>query len=260
MKIKLSLLAILASTYLLNASSNQNVIQEDITLKFIQSVIPNTQISKYESSEVQGFYKIYLENGNLFYVNPSNKLILFGEIWNNTGFSYTQNDRAKWQSELSKEVITELNSKYTFDDFKNIAKSVKYGKGSTKYEFILFTDPECPYCKITEEYFEDNKNLDLHIVFTPLDFHKNAENWALKALSSKDLKQALKDIKSNKIPNVKITDKAKKELESMKKLATDLKVTGTPKIIVIDSKTKEIIDNIEGANIKAIEKYQMENK
>lgn len=74
------------------------------------------------------------------------------------------------------------------------------------------------------------------------------------------MKQALKDIKSNKIPNVKITDKAKKELESMKKLATDLKVTGTPKIIVIDSKTKEIIDNIEGANIKAIEKYQMENK
>ena len=105
----------------------------------------------------------------------------------------------------------------------------------------MFTDPECPYCKITEEYFEDNKNLDLHIVFTPLPFHKNAKEWSLKALSSKDLKQAIKDLKQNKPLNVEITKKAEDELKVMEDLAVKLKVNGTPKIIVIDKTKKRLL-------------------
>ena len=61
-------------------------------LQFINSVIPNTKISKYEQSEIQGFYKIYLDNGNIFYVNPFTKLLVFGEIWTSNGFSITQNN------------------------------------------------------------------------------------------------------------------------------------------------------------------------
>ena len=109
-------------------------------------------------------------------------------------------------------------------------------------------------------YFENNKNLDLHIVFTPLSFHKNAKEWSLKALSSKDLKQAIKDLKQNKPLNVEITKKAEDELKVMEDLAVKLKVNGTPKIIVIDKTKKEIVDSIDGANIEAIEKYQKENK
>ncbi len=124
----------------------------------------------------------------------------------------------------------------------------------------MFTDPECPYCKITEEYFEDNKNLDLTYCFYSSSFHKNAKEWSLKALSSKDLKQAIKDLKQNKPLNVEITKKAEDELKVMEDLAVKLKVNGTPKIIVIDKTKKEIVDSIDGANIEAIEKYQKENK
>ncbi len=229
-------------------------------LQLINSVIPNTKISKYEQSEIQGFYKIYLDNGNIFYVNPFTKLLVFGEIWTSNGFSITQNNRSEWQQELSKTILQDLNKDYSIQDFTKVAKKVTYGKGSSKYEFVLFTDPECPYCKITEEYFENNKNLDLHIVFTPLSFHKNAKEWSLKALSSQDLKQAIKDLKANKIPNVTITEQAKKELQEMENLANKLQVNGTPKIIVIDKKENKIIDSIDGANIEAIEKYQKENK
>ena len=229
-------------------------------LQLINSVIPNTKISKYEHSEVQGFYKVYLDNGNLFYVNPFNNLLIFGEIWTTKGFSITNNDRTKWQQEVSSTQLKDLNKEYRLDDFYKVAKKITYGKGSSKYEFVLFTDPECPYCKITEEYFEDNKNLDLHIVFTPLPFHKNAKEWSLKALSSKDLKQAIKDLKQNKPLNVEITKKAEDELKVMEDLAVKLKVNGTPKIIVIDKTKKEIVDSIDGANIEAIEKYQKENK
>lgn len=252
----LGIIAIMTSS-LLFANSNKNNINYELQL--INSVIPNTVVSKYEPSEIQGFYKVYLDNGNLFYVNPFSKLLLFGEIWTNNGFSITQNDRTQWQQELSKTLVEDLKKDYKSEDLKKAAKKIKYGTGSKKYEYVLFTDPECPYCKITEEYFENNKNLDLYIVFTPLDFHKNAKDWSLKALSSKDLKQAIKDIKENKIPNVEITETAKKDFQAMQDLSNKLKVNGTPRIIVIDKKENAIVDSIEGANLEAIEKYQKEN-
>lgn len=255
-------LAILTST-LLNANEN---VKKDLNsnsgvnyeLQLISSVIPNTAISKYELSEIQGFYKVYLDNGNIFYVNPFSKLLVFGEIWTNGGFSITQNDRSKWQSELSQTILKSLNEDYKVEDLKKVAKKVNYGTGSSKYEFILFTDPNCSYCKITEEYFEDNKNVDLHIVFTP--FLQNSEEISLKALSSKNLKQTIKDIKNNKIPNVSITEKAKEELKVMQELVMKLKITGTPKIIVVDKTENKIIESIDGANIELIDKYQKENK
>ena len=252
----LGIIAIMTSS-LLFANSNKNNINYELQL--INSVIPNTVVSKYEPSEIQGFYKVYLDNGNLFYVNPFSKLLLFGEIWTNNGFSITQNDRTQWQQELSKTLVEDLKKDYKSEDLKKAAKKIKYGTGSKKYEYVLFTDPECPYCKITEEYFENNKNLDLYIVFTPLDFHKNAKDWSLKALSSKDLKQAIKDIKENKIPNVEITETAKKDFQAMQDLSNKLKVNGTPRIIVIDKKENAIVDSIEGANLEAIEKYQKQN-
>ncbi len=249
----LGIIAIMTSS-LLFANSNRNNINYELQL--INSVIPNTVVSKYEPSEIQGFYKVYLDNGNLFYVNPFSKLLLFGEIWTNNGFSITQNDRTQWQQELSKTLVEDLKKDYKSEDLKKAAKKIKYGTGSKKYEYVLFTDPECPYCKITEEYFENDKNLDLYIVFTPLDFHKNAKDCSLKALSSKDLKQAIKDIKENKIPNVEITETAKKDFQAMQDLSNKLKVNGTPRIIVIDKKENAIVDSIEGANLEAIEKLQ----
>lgn len=260
MKKQLLGLTLLANT-LLFANNEINKQEENINyeLKFLNTVLPNTSISKHEPSEIDGFYKIYLDNGNMFYVNPFKKLMIFGEIWTNNGFSITQNDRTKWHKELSGNSVKEINTKYKIEDITSIARKVSYGKGSSKYEFVLFTDPECPYCKIAEEYFEDNKNLDLHVIFTPLSFHKNAKDWSLKALSSKDIKQAMKDIKSNKIPNISISKKAEDELQKMQDLTLKLKVDGTPKILIIDKLENKIIDSIEGANIEAINKYQKEN-
>ncbi|MCT7910345.1 DsbC family protein [Arcobacter lacus] len=245
---------IVASTLLL-ANSDSKV---DYELQLLNSVIPNTKISRYEPSEIQGFYKVYLDNGNLFYVNPFNKLLVFGEIWTNKGFSITQNDKSKWQSELSQTILKSLNEDYKVEDLTKVAKKITYGKGSNKYDFLIFTDPECPYCKMAEEYFE-KQNVNLYVVFIPLSLHKNAKEWSLKSLSSKDIKSTMKEIREGNIPDIKITENAKTDLKAMEELGTKIKVNGTPKIIVIDKKANKVIDTINGANIEAIEKYQKEN-
>ena len=55
--------------------------------------------------------------------------------------------------------------------------------------------------------------------------------------------------------DVEITEEAQNKLSKMESLAQDLKITGTPKIFVIDNDKKKIIDVINGANIPQIEKY-----
>ena len=60
--------------------------------------------------------------------------------------------------------------------------------------------------------------------------------------------------------NVSITEKAKEELKVMQELVMKLKITGTPKIIVVDKTENKIIESIDGANIELIDKYQKENK
>jgi thiol:disulfide interchange protein DsbC len=46
----------------------------------------------------------------------------------------------------------------------------------------------------------------------------------------------------------------------MQELVMKLKITGTPKIIVVDKTENKIIESIDGANIELIDKYQKENK
>ena len=59
-------------------SNTQNQINHEYEL--IKQVIPGTKIKKYKKSILDGFYNIYLENGQIIYVNPFKNLILFGEI------------------------------------------------------------------------------------------------------------------------------------------------------------------------------------
>lgn len=222
---------------------------------FIQSVMPSTKIEKYRKSMIDGFYEVFFENGQIVYVNPYKEVIFFGEIMNKNGYSFTANNRAKWQEELTNKAMKNT----PVDKLLASAKKVAFNKGSQNdYSFVLFTDPECPYCKTVEKFFSEN-NTTVHYNFTPLPFHKNAKEWSQIALSSQDFKKALEDIHLGNIPKISITEEAKKQLEKMEALGKELKVTGTPKIYVIDEKKQEIVQIVNGANIPKLKEFLKQN-
>lgn len=222
----------------------------DFEKEYIQSVIPKSKIAKYEKAEIDGLYKVFFDNGQMFYVDPFKKLLIFGEIWNNSGHSFTQKDAAKWQDELDERLSVNLKAEI----LTKHAKKIIYGKGSSKYQFVIFTDPECPFCHTAEKFFE-NKDVDLFVMYKPLEMHKNAKEYALKALSSKDFTSAYKGIKETIIPDVVITGDAKKQLKEMENVANELNIQGTPKIYVIDKESKKVVGTIQGANIPKLEGY-----
>jgi thiol:disulfide interchange protein DsbC len=89
----------------------------------------------------------------------------------------------------------------------------------------------------------------------PLDFHKNAKAWSLDILSSKNPKQTANDIKNGTYKKYEHTKEAKEQLEKMIALATELNITGTPKLFIIDKNDKKVIDVINGADIAKMKKY-----
>ena len=197
--------------------------------KMVQDVIPGTAISKIEKGEINGLYKAFMPNGDLLYIEPNQKLIFFGQIWTSTGMSLTQNDVGRWQQELANAQIENI----TPDKLKEFAIQTKYNKGSERYEVVLFTDPECPYCKKVEEYLK-TKKVTVFYNYMPLDIHPKAKDISLKLINNK---------------------KAKDILANMEALAKELNITGTPKLFIIDKKDNKIVQAINGANIPQIEQY-----
>src|SRR5574344_780150 len=115
-----------------------------------------------------------------------------------------------------------------------------YGNG--KDEYILFTDPECSYCKKFESFLPQIKDkVKIKVFFFPLDFHQNARDLSIYIMSRKT-----KDEKINAmfefnigddLSKVKNAKYSKTELEKLEKrlnehieLGLNLGVQGTPAI------------------------------
>ena len=215
----------------------------------VKSIIPSTKVEKIERSEIDGLYKAYLKNGQILYVYPFKRLIFIGEIYTSHGQNITAFDRLKWQDELKKDKLKTLKKSELIKD----AIKIVFNKGSKKYDFIIFTDPQCPFCRRVEKFFLKH-NVTVYANFFPLPFHKNAKKWSLEILSSKDKLKAMRQIReTNKDLDVKITKEAKNRLKKMIALANKIGVRGTPFIIV--AQKNKIVDIINGANLKKIQKY-----
>ncbi|KAB7885195.1 thioredoxin fold domain-containing protein [Poseidonibacter ostreae] len=139
-----SLIVLLSIVVNLNAEIKKDINHE---FELIKEVIPNTKIMKYKKSMIDGFYNVYFENGQIIYVNPYKKMILFGE-----GITVSKEDSVIAELKKNDEVHKEWN--------KTLVKNgVKYGKGGNqKYKVIVVESPTCPYCRKLNKYLSEFDN------------------------------------------------------------------------------------------------------
>lgn len=199
----------------------------------IKQVIPGTKITKYKKSIIDGFYNVYLENGDIMYVNPFKKLIFFGQIYNASGNSITSAEKEKWKAELenkgmliSKEERTNNLLKETSKESiewnkKLIENGVKVGKnGNSKYKVVTVVSPVCPHCNNLKNYLEKFDNT----TYRYYSMHKNSIE-IYKELGVKEPEKKLKE--QNKI------------------ISEKLKGVGVPFGIVLNEKN-EVVDTMLG--------------
>jgi len=112
--------------------------------------------------------------------------------------------------------------------------------GTGKDEYILFTDPECPYCKKFESYFSQIEDkVKIRVFFFPLSFHENAKDISLYIMSQDSYSDKVKtmtsttknseDFKNRNISKDKL-EKLEKSLDEQMSIARGLGITGTPSV------------------------------
>lgn len=138
-------------------------------------------------------------------------------------------------------------------------ESFSFGKGDKKY--MLFTDPECPYCKELEKYLPQlEEKVNIKIYHYPiLSLHPNAKELSKYQLSLKDKNKNVLDIlsKTTSSPDYisrKYSDeehkKLDKKIDEQIQLALDLGIAGTPAIIKENGEQMNWVQFLEENGIK----------
>jgi len=178
---------------------------------------------------------MYLLNVNVrgqqskIYLTKDKKYLIAGDVVN------TDSGRALAIPDLPVDI------KLTLDK-----EAFTFGKGTDEY--VLFTDPECPYCKKFESYFSQIEDkVKIRVFFYPLPSHANAKDISLYIMSQKSYEDKVKAMTTTKADtpafvNRKIDEKElaklEKTLQEQMEIANKLGVRGTPS--VFDTKGNKV--------------------
>lgn len=211
----------------------------------VKSVLPNTKVHKIAKSPIYGVYSVF-SGDNVFYVDPKQKLVIFGEIYSKNGTSITRLEREKEAPQIKKQRISEISSKQIKTILSDSIADERFGG---QFAFAIFTNPHCPHCKKLENFIAD-KEIDAFYILlgnaSENEKYLSAENPALAYRM--------------KLQDAPTTEEGIHKLEKMTAIASEHGVTGTPTVFVIDRQTNKVVDYIVGANMPQIETWIEKNK
>lgn len=190
----------------------------------------NANILSIRISPVKGLWEITVDdNGRkgVFYTDFSKKYFVAGPIIE------IDNGTNKSQEEIGK---LQENRKI---DVSNIplGNALVLGNRSAQNRVIVFTDPECPFCKKLhaemKKVVSQRKDIVFYIKLFPLAMHKDAY-WKAGAIACNKSLKMMDDNFAGK-PIAKATC-GSKDIDENIKLAGSLGITGTPTLIRADGR------------------------
>ncbi|HOO40696.1 MAG TPA: DsbC family protein, partial [Syntrophales bacterium] len=122
--------------------------EESITIQILHKSFPNVKAEKAGKSVIPGLYEVEAGN-NVFYFEPRNGYLIFGDIITKEGKNLSAEKRQELLARRVKEIPLE--------------KGIKIGDG--KSVVIEFTDPDCPFCRKAADWFEKNREGVTRYVF-----------------------------------------------------------------------------------------------
>ena len=200
----------------------------------IKWLYPKLTFKEISRSPIPGIYEIWTGK-DIFYTDG--RYLIIGQI-------------ISPQGNLTQMKINHYRQKYAkkIDPSKiDLSKALVIGNG--KKEVIEVSDPECPFCRRAEKFFE-GQNVKRYVIFYPLPFHKKAKPLAVHILCSKDREKAYKEVMEGKLDSSSSLISCKEgeeRLKQMEQIALGLEVRGTPTFWI---KTKDEWKQISGANPK----------
>ena len=234
------LISSLLFSSVLNAA-NKEVPKNEIAQMEQLELLKRAQIKINKAYDIGSLYILNITvqgNADEIYLTKDKKLILSGDVIDATN-----------GMKISAPVdLTGIAGKEAF----------VFGKGTEEY--ILFTDPECPYCKKFESYLPQiESKVKIRVFYFPLESHENAKDLSLYIMSQKTLNakiDAMFDASENldKVKNAKYTQaelaKLEKSLEEQIQIGMKLNVQGTPTIFDKEGKSVVWVNLLEKFGIE----------
>lgn len=214
-----SILCMLAAILSITACAEKKVLSPEESLKMD---FPKMEARSIVPGPIEGLYEVRSDT-DIIYYSPKSSSLFVGEIYTKAGENLTTKSRDL----LIQAFIKELP----------LDKAIKIGSG--KNTVIMWTDPDCPYCRQLEEYFKGKKDITRYVYLLPLEqLHPKATVKAENILCQKDENKVrvfletmsgafdTSDLKPCSEVKIKIA------LSENKVLAQKMGVNGTPFLVV----------------------------
>lgn len=192
-------------------------------------------------SGIDGFYEV-VSGQNVIYYDPKSGTKLIGEMYTKEGKNLTVEARDKASAQVALKDLP-------------LDKAIKIGKG--KNTVIMFTDPDCPFCRKIEEYFKDRKDITRYVYLLPLEqLHPKSMDKSKIVMCSMDKSKAFLEAMGGSLDIEELKpcsdDKVATVLNDNLSLARKLGIQGTPYLIVNGV-------TVRGADTKRIDELLADN-
>lgn len=192
--------------------------------KAIENAYPKMSVESIVKTPYAGLYEVYM-NGQIVYTDEK--------------FSFLIAEGHLVDSKTKKDVTTDRLADLSKIDFSSLPldQAIKVVKGNGSRKMVVFSDPDCPFCKRLEQNELSNiTDVTIYTFLMPLDqLHPDAANKAKAIWCSADRVKSWQDwVFNGQLPKKSANCDA--PLDKVAALARKLGVTSTPTIFFADGK------------------------
>ena len=210
--------------------------------KAIETVYPKLKVQSITKTPYAGLYEVFLDGQIIYTDDKFSFLIAEGKVIDPVS-----------RRNLTGERLDELNKV----DFASLPldQAIKVVKGNGSRKLVVFSDPDCPFCKRLEQReLVTITDVTIYTFLFPLEqLHPDAANKARAIWCSADRAKAWTDwVLNNQMP--KAATNCDTPIEKIATLGRKLGVSSTPTLILQDGKrilgaypAKEIEQALEAA-------------
>lgn len=207
-------LLLLLFSFPLSACAVQPQERSDNPSAALSSYYPKLKYQQIDPTPVSGVYEVVAENGEVLYFAPASGHMFVGDLWSADGQNLTQKNK-------SQRMTAKVN-------LFPLEKAIKIGDGP--HQVIEVTDPDCPFCRHSSDYFAGRDDVTRYVFLFPLEqLHPDAVAKSLFILAADDPEQAYEDVFSGQYDAQPVPDAPDDgRLQLFREVAHKAGVTGTP--------------------------------
>jgi thiol:disulfide interchange protein DsbC len=198
-----------------NAGATQQQNQIAAVSSALAMHYPKIIFQQINATPVAGIYEVVVENGEIIYFAPATGHIFVGELWSADARNLTRDSKDR--------LLSAKLGLFPLD------KAIKIGDGPN--QVIEVTDPDCPFCRQSSEFFAAREDTTRYVFLFPLDrIHPQAAAKARYILSAEDPELAYEEVFSGMYDNQPLPDvKDNGLLEIHRQVAAQIGINGTPR-------------------------------